>query len=63
MPFRTGGATTDLIFGIRQLIEKNWEYGKEFLMLFSNYKKAFDSVKREEIRKSLGKKQEFQETF
>jgi hypothetical protein len=26
--FREGKATRDLIFGIRQLNEKNWEYGK-----------------------------------
>jgi hypothetical protein len=37
------------------LIKKNWEYGKEFLMVFTDYKKAFDSVKREEIWKSLEK--------
>jgi hypothetical protein len=32
--FRAGTATTDLIFGIGQLTEKNWEYGQEFLMAF-----------------------------
>jgi hypothetical protein len=26
--FRAGRTTTNLIFGIRQLTEKNWEYGK-----------------------------------
>jgi hypothetical protein len=44
--FRAGRATTDLFFGIRQMIEKNWEYGKDFLMVFIDCKKAFDSVKR-----------------
>jgi hypothetical protein len=44
-----------LLFGIRQLIQKNWEHGKEFLMVFVDYKKAFDSVKKEEISKSLEK--------
>jgi hypothetical protein len=53
--FRAGRATTDLIFEIRQLIEKNWEYGNEFLMLFIDYKKPSDSVKREKICKSLEK--------
>jgi hypothetical protein len=32
--FRAGRATTDLISGIRQLILKNWKYGKEFLMAY-----------------------------
>jgi hypothetical protein len=36
--FRAGRATTDLTFGIRPLIEKNWKYGKEFLMVFIDYK-------------------------
>jgi hypothetical protein len=44
---RAGRATTDLIFGIRQLTEKNWKYGKEFLMVFTDYKKESDGVKRE----------------
>jgi hypothetical protein len=34
---------------------KNWEYGREFLMVFIDYKKAFDDVEREEIWKSLEK--------
>jgi hypothetical protein len=37
------------------LIEKNWEYGEEFLMVSIDYKKAFNSVKREEICKRLEK--------
>jgi hypothetical protein len=36
---RQGWATTDLIFGTRQIIEKNWEHGKEFVMIFIDYKK------------------------
>jgi hypothetical protein len=43
--------TTYLIFGIRQLVEKNWEYGKELELIFTDYKKASDCV-REEIWKS-----------
>jgi hypothetical protein len=27
--FRGRRATTDLIFTVRQIIEKNWEYGRE----------------------------------
>jgi hypothetical protein len=60
--FRADGATTDLIFGRRLPIEKNREYGKELLMAFIDYKRAFDSVKREEIWKSV-EKQALQQTF
>jgi hypothetical protein len=35
--FRVGKTNTDLIFGTRQLIQKNWEYGKEFLAVFRLY--------------------------
>jgi hypothetical protein len=38
--FRAGSMTRDLIFGIRQLAEKNWEYGKEFLVVFIDFKKG-----------------------
>jgi hypothetical protein len=44
------------------LNEKSWEYGKEFLMAFTDHKKASDSVKKEEIFK-VRKKQELHQTF
>jgi hypothetical protein len=47
--FRAGSMNRDLIFGIRQLTEKNWKYGKEFLMMFIDFKKGCDSMKREEF--------------
>jgi hypothetical protein len=31
--FRKGRVTADLLYGIRQLIEMNWEYGKELAMM------------------------------
>jgi hypothetical protein len=37
------------------LIEKNWECGKKLLMVFMDYKKGFDGVKREEIWRSFEK--------
>jgi hypothetical protein len=40
---------------MRQLIDNNCEHRKEFLMVFIDYKKAFDSVKREEMWESLEK--------
>jgi hypothetical protein len=43
-------------------IEKNWEYGKELLMVLTDYKKASESVKRDEIWKSW-EKQKLQQTF
>jgi hypothetical protein len=43
------------------LIEKNWEYGKEFLMVFIDYKKAFECGKEKKFVKV--KKQELQQTF
>jgi hypothetical protein len=33
------------------LIEKNWEYGQELVMIFINYKKVFDIVGREKFGK------------
>jgi hypothetical protein len=36
--FRRGMGTTDLIFGIRWLIEKTWKYKKELVMIFVDYK-------------------------
>jgi hypothetical protein len=52
--FRTDRATVDLIFGVRQLTEKNWENGREFLTVSIDYRKASDSVKRRNLEK-LGK--------
>jgi hypothetical protein len=51
--FRAGGATTNLIFVITEPTEKNWEHGKHLLMVFIDCKQAFDSVRKEEIWKSL----------
>jgi hypothetical protein len=53
--FKAGTATTELIFGIRQLTKKKWEYGNKFLMTFRDYKTAYDSMKRKETWKSLEK--------
>jgi hypothetical protein len=40
--FRAGRVTTDLFFGTRQLIEKNWDSGEESVMVFTDYKKTSD---------------------
>jgi hypothetical protein len=38
---------TDQIFCIRQILEKMWEYNGTVHQLFIDFKKAYDSVKRE----------------
>jgi hypothetical protein len=49
--FRNGRVTIDLIFGTRQLIGRNWEYGKESVMIFIDHKKVFNSEKRRNLEK------------
>ena len=45
--FLHSGSTTDLIFCIHQILEKRWEYKEAVLQLFIDFKKAYDSVRRE----------------
>jgi hypothetical protein len=45
--FRRNRSTTDQIFYIRQILEKKWEYNGTVYQLFIDFKKAYDSVKRE----------------
>jgi hypothetical protein len=45
--FGRNRSTTDQIFCIRQILEKKWEYKKAVYKLFTNFKKAYDSVRRE----------------
>jgi hypothetical protein len=40
-------ANTDQIFYIQQILEKKWEYNGMVHQLFTDFKKAYDSVKRE----------------
>jgi hypothetical protein len=40
-------STTDQIFCICQILEKKWEYNETVHQLFINFKKAYDSVRRE----------------
>jgi hypothetical protein len=37
----------DQIFYIRQILEKKWDYNGMMHQLFIDFKKAYDSVKRE----------------
>ena len=51
--FRRNRSTIDLIFFIRQILEKKWEYNEEVHQLFIDFKKAYDSVRREVLYKIL----------
>jgi len=44
--FRHSRSTTDHIFCIRQILEKEWEYNEAVHQLFIDFKKAYDSVRR-----------------
>jgi hypothetical protein len=45
--FRRNRSKTDQIFYIRQILEKKWEYNGKVHQLFTDFKKAYDSVRRE----------------
>jgi len=45
--FRRNRSNTDHIFCIRQIIEKKWEHNEAVHQLFINFKKGYDSVRRE----------------
>jgi sorting nexin-29 len=45
--FRHNRSTMDQIFYIRQTLEKKWEYNGTVHQLFIDFKKAYDSVRRE----------------
>lgn len=47
--FRNNRSTTDQIFTIRQLLEKNWEFKKPVYQLFIDFQKAYDSIIREKM--------------
>jgi hypothetical protein len=45
--FHRNRSTTNQIFYIQQILEKKWEYNGTVHQLFIDFKKAYDSVKRE----------------
>jgi sorting nexin-29 len=51
--FRRNRSTADHIFYIRQILEKKWEYNGMVHQLFIDFKKAYESVKREVLRNIL----------
>jgi len=51
--FRRNRSTIDHKFCIRQLLEKKWDYNEEVHQPFIDFKKAYDSVRREVLYKIL----------
>ena len=51
--FRRNRSAIDHIFCIRQILEKKWEYNEEVHQLFIDFKKSYDSVRREVLYKIL----------
>jgi hypothetical protein len=47
--FRRNRSTTDHIFCIRQILKKKWEHNEAVHQLFIDFKKAYDSVRREAL--------------
>ena len=45
--FGRNRSTTDHLFCIRQMLEKKWEYNEVVHQLFIDFKKAYDSVRKE----------------
>jgi hypothetical protein len=45
--FRHNRSTTDQILYIREILEKKWEYNGTVHQLFIDFKKAYNSVRRE----------------
>ena len=45
--FRSNRSTADRIFCIRKILEKKWEYNEAVHQLFIDFKKVYDSVRRE----------------
>jgi sorting nexin-29 len=45
--FRRNSSTTDHIYCIRQILEEKWEYNQAVYQLFIEFKKAYDTVRRE----------------
>jgi hypothetical protein len=47
--FRHNKSTTDHIFTLRQILEKNWEYNKDTFCLFVDFNKAYDTIIRDQM--------------
>ncbi|XP_076038976.1 uncharacterized protein LOC143024096 [Oratosquilla oratoria] len=52
--FRPGKGTVDLIFAMKLLMEKDWEWNKDKYAVFIDMEKAFDRVPRKKLWEALG---------
>ena len=51
--FKKGVGTCDMIFALRQFIEKHWEFNKPLCIAFLDLEKAFDRIPRENLWQAL----------
>ena len=51
--FRPGRSTSDLVFVMKMIMEKSWEWGREKFALFIDMEKAFDCVPRKLLCKIM----------
>ncbi len=51
--YRRNRGTTDLVFGLKIVMERIWEFDKDLFILFIDLKKVFDSVPRRELWRCL----------
>lgn len=51
--FRPGRGTIDLVFALKMLLEKSWEWGISKSMAFIDLEKAFDRIPRERLWEKL----------
>jgi len=47
--FKKGKSTTDHIHTLRQLMDKYFEFNKDFHMLLMDFKQAYDNINREQL--------------
>lgn len=52
--FRPGRSTADLVFALKTLLEKGWEWNKNKYIAFIDLEKAFDRINRERLSKIMG---------
>ena len=51
--FRPGRGTNDMIFTLKMIFEKSWEFNKDKYIAFLDLEKAFDRVPREKIWEAM----------